>query len=180
MNIYNKFKTWFQEIKIFTEILSHIAVIFGVIFAIFQFYIAVDTLKETKEIESGKFILDFGKYIDTDDDQSIRNAIEDHDENFPLLKKRGGKFSDNDIEGYVGKFETIGDFDKRGIINHSMAYNELSYSIEKAWCNNDIKRHIDDVRRNDGGRNSKFFVNFENLANSFLKKDNKEDCKNLN
>ena len=180
MKILDKTISFAEKVKPVTEILSHLFVIIGVIFAVCQLNIAVDTLKTTKEIESGKFIFDFGKYIDTKDDQSIRNAIEDHDENFHLLKKQGGKFSDNDIEAYIGKFETIGDFDKRNLINHSMTYNELSYSVEKAWCNKDIRRHIDDVRLEDGGRDSKFFINFENLARSFLKRDKKEECLNLN
>lgn len=169
-----------RDKAIWLDIVQNIVVILGVCFAAYQLKLQVDTLQATKEIESGKFVLELSRNIDADKYKKIINAIEDHDANFPILKSSGGSFSDSEIEDYIGNFETIGDFENRQIIDRRMAYNEFSYPIEKAWCNKDIRQHIVETRKRDNVPSDKvFFSNFENLARSFLKEDKRENCNDI-
>ena len=155
--------------------MQSVAIILGVCVALWQLQIQNETLQATKEIESGKFMLELSKNMDADKYASLIDAIEGHDANFHILKNQGGKFSDNDVEDYIGNFETIGYLETRKLIDLKMAYNEFSYDVEKAWCNQDVKNHIVEVRKQD----STFFANFESLALAFLKEDKRENCKNL-
>lgn len=164
-----------ETFKSWLDIIQSIVIIAGVIVALCQLDLQNRTLEATKEIESGKFILEFSRNIGSSEYSKISQAIEENNEKFPLLKSNGGKFSDSDLEDYIGNFETIGELEKRKLIDQKMAYNEFSYSVEKAWCNNDVRSHIDETRQ----QSSDYFINFENLARTFLKKDKKEDCKNL-
>jgi hypothetical protein len=162
------FKSWL-------DIIQSIVVIAGVLIALYQLKLQNDTLQATKEIESGKFILEFSRNISDKKYAELTSAIEDNDENFHILKSNRGKFSDTTLEDYIGNFETIGELEKRKLIDRKMAYNEFSYSVEKAWCNKDVRSHINETRK----QGSEFFINFENLARIFLKEDIVKDCKNL-
>ncbi len=168
-----------QDFKTWLDIIQGVVIIIGVIVALYQLKVQSDTLEATRAIESGKFILELSRDINNKESNGLMNAIEDHDEDFHVLKSRGGKYSDSDIEDYIGHFETLGDLQKRKLVDFGMAYNEFSYDVEKAWCNKDIRLHIDEVRRDDKDASNMFFMNFENLAKAFLKRDKKDDCKNL-
>jgi hypothetical protein len=164
-----------DAVKYGLDIIQNIVVIAGVVIALLQLQIQGNTLQATKEIESGKFILEFSRNIDNQKYTELVSAIQDNNENFPILKNRGGKFTESDLEDYIGNFETIGELESRKLIDMNMAFNEFSYSVEKAWCNKNIRNHIDQARKS----NSYFFINFETLALEFLKKDKIESCKNF-
>lgn len=161
--------------KSWLDIIQSIVIIAGIIIALIQLHLQNKTLETTREIESGKFVLEFSRNLEADKYRAISSAIKNHDENFHILKAQGGKFSDSDLEDYLGNFESIGELETRKLIELNMAYNEFSYSVEKAWCNRDIRSHIDATRK----QSSYFFINFETLAHAFLKKDKIVDCGNL-
>ncbi len=161
--------------KSWLDIIQSIVIIAGIIIALIQLNLQNKTLEATREIESGKFILEYSRNLTDHRYDAISSAIEDHDENFHILKEQGGRFSDSDLNEYIGNFESIGELETRKLIDLNMAYNEFSYSVEKAWCNRNIRSHIDAIRR----QNSYFFINFETLAHTFLKKDKIVDCGNL-
>lgn len=161
--------------KSWLDIIQSVVIIAGIVIALIQLDLQNKTLEATREIESGKFILEFSRNLASDRYAALRSAIEDHDENFHILKTQGGKFSDSDLEDYLGNFESIGELETRKLIDLNMAYNEFSYAVEKTWCNRDIRSHVDATRK----QSSYFFINFETLAHAFLKKDKIVDCGNL-
>ena len=168
-----------QDFKTWLDIAQGFVVILGVIVGLYQLKVQSDTLEATRAIESGKFILELSKDVNDKESNGLMSTLEDHDENFHVLKSRGGRYSDSDIEYYIGHFETLGDLQKRKLVDLGMAYNEFSYDVEKAWCNKDIRLHIDEARMDDKNSGNTFFTNFESLAKSFLKRDKKEDCRNI-
>ncbi len=111
----------------------------------------------------------------------IMNAIDENTSDYPIRKTKTHKgFRDRNIEDYIGTFETVGNLVKEKVITESMAYDELGYEIEKAWCNKDVHSYINDERKSDkrlGGPNA-FYIGFEELAKTYLEKDNKT-CKTL-
>jgi hypothetical protein len=63
-----------------------------------------------------------------------------------------------------------------GIIDKNMAYDELSYDAEKAWCNKDVRKIIADARKADkiySGPKA-FYSGFEEFAKFSLSKDKKK------
>jgi len=56
-----------------------------------------------------------------------------------------------------------------------MAYNELGYDLEKAWCNKDIQKFIRSAREVDENISGPdaFYSGFEELAKFSLSKDKK-------
>lgn len=61
------------------------------------------------------------------------------------------------------------------VISAEMAYNELGYEMEKAWCNEDVRNYIEHSRtvdKNKSGPNA-FYIGFEKLAKYSLGRENK-------
>jgi hypothetical protein len=56
-----------------------------------------------------------------------------------------------------------------------MAYNEVSYDLEKAWCNNDVQDFITHERKADKNLSGPdaFYIGFEELSKYSLTRDKK-------
>jgi hypothetical protein len=108
-------------------------------------------------------------------------AIEYNPSNYPIRTKKSKKgFGDGQIEDYIGNFETLGCLVRAKIVNPNMVYDELSYDIEKAWCNHDVRGVINDARKADGINSGPavFYSAFEKLAKFSLNKD-KKTCSDI-
>jgi len=102
-------------------------------------------------------------------------VIGNHNADYPILKKDGGKFRDEEVDALIGLYDTIGEFRHESLITKDMAYNEFSDDIEAAFCNKSIQRYITEIREEDRTREgpAAFFGNFDELAMEFLATDNK-------
>jgi hypothetical protein len=159
------------------NIVSAVAVVAAVYIAWSQLTAANEQLRAQAQTASASYVLQLRGQLDNDRFQAIMNAIEDHPGDFALLKN---DFKTNDIDDYIGQFETIGALVHDGIVNEAMAYGEFAYDIEKAYCNKDVQVEVDDMRKADGVATGPqaFFTNFTGLAERFLKRDKKQ-CKDL-
>ena len=115
------------------------------------------------EIESGKasrsadFILRFDERLTREPFQKIRSAIENGK---PILKAHGGKFSEDDLEGYLDILDSLNDVYSKGVISKDLFYNSYSYDIENAYDNSEVKAYLKDIRKEDPD----FYSGFEKLA----------------
>jgi len=94
----------------------------------------------------------------------ITDAIQKNTSVYALLKDRGGKFEDIDIEEYIGNFEDIGYLVK-----------------DKTWCNTDVQRVVQDARKADKSitaTSNPIYGQLEKLAKSYLLKE-RQSCKDL-
>jgi len=142
-------------------------VIVSIIFAGIQ-------LSNSWKVDSAKFIYEIGKDLNNNAFDKITSAIDDNKSTFKLLKP-DGEFSPNDIETYLNGYDFVGNLNNDNLVDMRLAYDEFSYDVEKAFCNNDIRQHIRDLRSKDKdktGPNS-FYWGFTTLAEQFLKRDNK-------
>jgi hypothetical protein len=107
--------------------------------------------KRAQQVAFANLLLKLRDKLDGDRYAAITTAIQEHGHSYPLLRGdgKGGKFTDLDIERYLGNFEDIGYFLQEGLIIPDMAYHHFSYDAEKAWCNDDVKRVIRDARKSD-------------------------------
>jgi hypothetical protein len=160
---------------------ASVAVIVGVFAAIVGVIVATQTLKETQEAASATLVLQLHNTLYGDRYTNITDEIQNNGSAHTLMKDHGGKFDGLDIGQYTGNFEDIGYLVQENIIDAVMAYDHFSYDVEKAWCNTDVQRVIQDARKADksitaaadpaGGQ-------FEKLALSYLAKEN-QTCKDL-
>jgi hypothetical protein len=120
---------------------ASVAVVVGVVAAIAGVLVATQTLKETQRAASATLMLKLRDTLDDHRYAKITDEIEAGDSAHPLLKKRGGKFQDIDVEGYIVNFEDVGYLVQENVIDARMAYDHFSYG-KKAWCNADVQRVV--------------------------------------
>ena len=85
------------------------------------------------------------------------------------------------MEDYIGNFEDIGTLIEEAPLMGAMAYNHFAYDIEKAWCNRDVRKMINDSRKLDKSvtaSSDKYYGRFEHLAVLYLSKE-RQSCDDL-
>ena len=78
----------------------------------------------------------------------------------PILKTHGGKFSEDDLEGYLGIFDSLNDLYEKGMINKDLFYNEYSYDAEKLYDNLEVQSYLKEIRKEEAD----YFIGVDNLA----------------
>jgi hypothetical protein len=160
---------------------ASIAVIVGVVTAMIGVFVAMKTFKQTQRAASATLVL---KLLDTlveDRYTKITDEIQDNDSAHALMKDQGGKFTDTDVEQYIGNFEDVGYLVEENVIDAAMAYNHFSYDVEKAWCNAAVQRVVQNARKEDKSitaTSDPIYGKFEKLAKSYLAKE-RQSCKDL-
>jgi len=158
-----------------------LAVIAGVAVAIVSAIVATKTLKETQKTASATVVLKLRETLDELQYKNISDEIQNNRSPHALLKDRGGRFNDLDIERYIGNFEDLGYLVRENVVDGEMVYHHFSYEIEKAWCNDDVKDIVTKEQKADKSitaTSDPFYGNFEKLALSFLNKE-RQSCGNL-
>lgn len=143
------------------------------------------TLHDTEAVASATFVNELGDQLSSSDYSPITNAIEGpnytvHPSNYPILQSRGGQFTPDDVTSYIGTMDRAGDLYLDHLIDIQVVYDEMSYDVEKAWCNTDVQSVIQHYRDTSGlpsGRDA-WFMGFETLAKQFMQKDG-YTCKDL-
>ncbi len=115
-------------------------------------------------------VLDKPKYA------GIISAIDFHPGDY-LIRTTAGhqRFSDSLLGDYLDNFEMVGALVQSGDVSSAMAYEELGFELEKAWCNKDVRDYIHQARNSGepGAAAKERFAAFEELAEYCLAKDNK-------
>ena len=171
------FKDWLN-------LLQATSLIVGIFFVGFQIRsqsealrIQTKTMQNNQKINSATFVLKISDELNNQKYKKIMCTIEDHKSNYKLLH---GEFSERLLDEYICNFETLGNLLQDNIVTEKMAYNELGYDLEKAWCNKDVQKFIADARKADkniSGPNA-FYVGFERLAKYSLSRD-KKTCSDI-
>ena len=153
------------------EVLQAISIIAGILFICFQVYSQSKTLRDNQKIASAKFVLKVRDEVSKDKYNKTINEIEDHDSNYKI------KVTNEKLEDYIGRFETLGDLVNDNIVIKDQVYNELSYELEKAWCNKGVQEYITKLREVDKNTGpTALYRGFQTLAEYSLAKDKDNDC----
>ena len=111
----------------------------------------------------GSFIMDLNRDFFFDDRlYKVRKAVE---QDRPLFLVNGGEFSIQDIDDYIGMFETMSGFIERDIIDSDLIDENFGYYIDDAFDNKEIQNYIVELRKIPG--NEELYTGFEKLAKSF-------------
>jgi|SRR5438128_7591927 len=113
--------------------------------------------ENTKSSRSADLIIRYDERLNRDPFLKLRYAIEN---NKPILKAHGGKFTDDDLEGFLDIFESLNDVFAKDLISKDMFYNSYSYDIQKTYDNEEVQAHLREIRKEDPG----FYSGFESLA----------------
>jgi len=122
-----------------------------------QLEIMKGQIDDAKLTRSADLMLRFDALIDKPTNGRIRLAIENGK---PILKKHGGKFSEDDLEDYLSIFDALNDLYEKGMINKDLFYNDYSYDIEKAYGNAEVQSHLKEIRKDEAD----FFSGFDSIA----------------
>lgn len=155
-------------LKDWLKIFQSLGVIIGLIFGAYQLTIQTNILKDNRKINSANFILKVSDELNKSEYDKIREAIDNNNNGYPICRY----FTDYQIDGYIGNFETLGNLAHENIVLKKMVYNELGYEIEKAWCNKDIQSYIREIREKDNNFGPEaFYIGFQELAEFSLSRD---------
>ncbi len=114
-------------------------------------------IEDARLSRSADLILRFDERLDKQPYPRLRLVIQGGK---PILKAHGGRFSEDDLEGYIGTFDSLNDLYKKGIVNKELFYNEYSYDIEKTYDNPEVQSYLREIRKDE----SDFFIGFDDLA----------------
>ena len=169
----------------------NIAVIAGVVVAVVQLEdiaaqtkLQSQTLRATVANNSAALVLQIRNMLDAESYNSIRSAVQNNKQNFPILYGPKAKFHEIDVERYIGNFEDIGLLVRESPLISDMAYSHFSIEIEKVWCNRDIRKFIVNARQADKSATAStdpIFGETEKLALLYLAKEHQtcDDLDNL-
>jgi len=111
----------------------------------------------------------------------IVSAIEYHPGSYPIRARAAhGGFDDLLLKDYLDNLEKASVLAREGKVNPVLVYEELGFELEKAWCNNDVRRYIDEARKTGGSASDATagYGAFEEIAGYCLRRDNK-NCSDM-
>ncbi|WP_316190370.1 hypothetical protein [Bradyrhizobium sp. SZCCHNS2096] len=109
--------------------------------------------------ESATLGLQFDQRINTGVNFQINSAIESSSH---LLKTSGGKFTESQLEDYLGQYDTLYYLYRQDLINERMIYNLFAFDVALAHKNQEITGFLKKVRSDN--RDLALFVGFDKLA----------------
>jgi hypothetical protein len=128
----------------FSEVLHLIEVVAIIIAATFAGY----QLRELRLQNSADLSLRLGQELDSRQNVRLEDAL-DSDPATPILRAHAGKFTVDQLDGYLGEYETLDDLYQSGLITCPMMYNEFSYDIETAYRNRDVMAQVAHERKEE-------------------------------
>ena len=108
--------------------------------------VAYYQLEILKKQTNATFLLTFNReFFDKKQNQKIIATIEEEE---PLLVDNGGKFTLYQLDDYLGYFELMALFEKRGVIDFKLIDEMFGHYITCAHKNKEIAKYIEDLRAN--------------------------------
>jgi hypothetical protein len=143
--------------------------VLSLIIAIVSVTISVRNFNRDEERVSADFMLRFNELLDGGVSAKLLGALEEN-ENQPVLKERGGQFSELDVERLLGQFELLATACDHHLISEDMAYDAFSYYVETAFKNKEITAFLADIRKEEPG----YYEGFDQLAKRFIARETRE------
>jgi hypothetical protein len=119
----------------FVERLLKLVQTAGVVLAGVSLFVASHQLKLARLSESAALGLQLDARINAGTNFEISTAIESASK---LLKKNGGKFTEGQLDDYLGQYDTLYYLYGQGLINEQMIYNLFSYDLGLAHGNREV------------------------------------------
>lgn len=122
--------------------------------------IAYVQLKALRIQANADFLFRFNReFFANTTNQNIIIAIE---ENKKILKINTGEFTEYEIDDYLGYYELIAWYEKKGLIDYELIDEMFGHYISLAWQNKEIQNYINELRKSTN--DLRYYKPFENLA----------------
>jgi hypothetical protein len=140
-----------------------------------QAEIQSSALNASNKIASANYVLELSKRLDSPKYDKLITVIGQNNIDYPILKRDGGKFREDEVDALLGLYETVGNLFHVKLIDRDMAYNEFSDDFERAFCNKSIQRYMNKARQEDNSADGPqaYFSKFEDISKEFLAIDRK-------
>ena len=114
--------------QLFSSLASLGIALCGTAISFFLWKTTQEQLNETKRTSQGQIILELNRDFTFNERMySMRKAIELKQ---PILSARGGKFTEQDIDDYIGFFEMVSTLVERGILNCTLVADNFDVYIK--------------------------------------------------
>ena len=145
--------------------LTLIASLITTVTAITGVYFGLQTLTESARSNQGNMILTLNRDIFFNDRlYKVRQAI---NHKRPILQKNQGQSSEEDLDDYIGMFETMEGLRERKILDENLLNDNFCSYIVDAYQNKEVKEYIVYVRNYPNSKD--LYTGFEYLATHICK-----------
>ncbi len=110
-------------------------------------------MSRTEAARAADLLLRFDERLSKEPYPKLAAAIDSHKH---VLKENGGKFTDDDLEGYLNILEAMNDLYQKHLIPEDLFYSGYSYEIEKAYDNSEIQDYLKKIRKDEADLYSGF------------------------
>ena len=116
------------------------------IFNAFLWWNAREELNQYKKVAQGNFLLELNQdFFFNDRLYNLRKAIES---NQPIFKTKGGGFTEQDVDDYLGTFDLIENLISSKILDENLVLDTFCDYAEEAYENQETKDYIANLRKN--------------------------------
>ena len=132
-------------------------------------------IQNSHDQQSATFMIDFNNQLRNGAD-SYSGLISAISNNEPILYGPGAKFMNEKVDDYLMMWALLDEVVDKNLITPEMASDAFSYDVEKAYCNPDIKKYVQEVQAKAGGPDSEIDGGFTDIAREFIRNDDQPFC----
>ncbi len=126
-----------------------VSLVSGIVGALISSYlvwtIAIKQIGEARNASQGQLIVELNRDFSFNSRMyGVRKAI---DREKPIFIERGGKYTTEDIDDYLGLFELMRIYEENGILDHKLVDDSFGVFVEDAYKNKEIRQYITDIRK---------------------------------
>lgn len=129
--------------------------------------VAYVQLKALRQQATADFLLKFNRdFFGSNINQQIIIAIE---EKKKLLKANRGKFTEYELDDYLGYYELMAQYEKKGLLDFELIDEMFGHYIVLAWKNREVKKYIKELRKETN--DPRYYEPFQHLAMRLIDKE---------
>ncbi|HSZ75508.1 MAG TPA: hypothetical protein VK779_11860 [Rhizomicrobium sp.] len=155
---------WHKYIKPLLDIIQVVGVIIaacGLYYAGRQLSDTATQLSQSSDLASAQIGLRFDDRLKKPDMVGIEDAVEAVPQ-LKILISHGGKYNEDQLEQFIGDYDTIYYLHKQGLINDPLAYDLFCTDIEDAFHDPEVSSYLKEDRVNQGSATD--YVGFDKMA----------------
>lgn len=145
---------------------SVLAVVVPLLFAFYTFQKSIETSQEIEKINLARDLVKDFYLEEARTFRNIRTAVESCEQLYVEYKK-GGKFTHDEINQYLGFFDDVGFYYREGALDLAIINQQFGAYIIEASENDELRRYIKELQVN--AKQKTAFVHFQALSEALEK-----------
>lgn len=106
--------------------------------------VQIDEIRKEQQSRGFDYMEDFYRDLSTGKNSEILLAVE---KNKPVLKVNGGRFTEDDLDVLLGKYDDLYTLRERGLIDDELLYNGFSDDFIRVLQNEEVGSYIQRIRQ---------------------------------